>query len=206
MIINKLVEISFATSDDRNKIYRIRHEVYASELMQHPQNEGKIFQDKFDDFNTYIVAKINSKIVGFISVTPPTKNDYSIDKYFTRKEIPFTVDDGTFEMRILTVLKAHRGKPIAVALMWAAFRWIQSFDGENIIAIGRAEVLDMYLKLGFKSTHNKISVGKVTFTLIHAKVEELNAFVDLNLKSFFTELNNNFSIFHILLNVILFTN
>ena len=80
MIINKLIEISFATNEDRNKIYRIRHEVYASELMQHPQNEGKIFQDKFDDFNTYIVAKINSKIVGFISVTPPTKNDYSIDK------------------------------------------------------------------------------------------------------------------------------
>ena len=39
------LKISFATNEDRHKIYRIRHEVYASELMQHPQNEGKIFQD-----------------------------------------------------------------------------------------------------------------------------------------------------------------
>ena len=191
MIINKLVEISFATSDDRNKIYRIRHEVYASELMQHPQNEGKMFQDKFDDFNTYIVAKINSKIVGFISVTPPTKNDYSIDKYFTRKEIPFKVDVGTFEMRILTVLKAHRGKPIAVALMWAAFRFIQSYGGVNIMAIGRSEVLDMYLKLGFKATNKDVNSGEVTFKLIHGKVDELNSFIEKNFKNFFIRIRQH---------------
>ena len=185
-----LIEISLATSADRDIIYQLRYQVYSSELMQYPPNDASILKDRLDDFNVYIIAKINTQIVGFISITPPDKNSYSIDKYFTRDEVPFEIDGSTFEMRVLTVLKPYRGKPIAVALMWAAFRWIQSFDGENIIAIGRAEVLDMYLKLGFKSTHNKISVGKVTFTLIHAKVEELNAFVDLNLKSFFTELNN----------------
>jgi ribosomal protein S18 acetylase RimI-like enzyme len=142
MIQNNLIEISLATSVDRNKIYQIRHEVYASELKQHPLNEAKMFQDKLDDFNLYIVAKINTEIAGFISVTPPNKNDYSIDKYLTRKEIPFTVDSGTFEMRILTVLKAYRGKSIAVALMWAAFRLIQSHGALNIMAIGRSEVLD----------------------------------------------------------------
>ena len=64
MIINKLIEISFATNEDRNKIYRIRHEVYASELMQHPQNEGKIFQDKFDDLLAYFIYDNNGKLVG----------------------------------------------------------------------------------------------------------------------------------------------
>ena len=81
MIGNKQIEISFATGVDRSEIYSLRHDVYASELMQHPENEARLFQDKFDDFNTYIVAKINAIIVGFICVTPPTKNEYSILLY-----------------------------------------------------------------------------------------------------------------------------
>lgn len=187
---SNLIEISLATSDDRNEIYQLRHEVYATELMQHLPNEASIIKDSLDDFNVYIVAKINTEIVGFISVTPPGKNRYSIDKYFTRGEMPFEINATTFEMRILTVLKPYRGKPIAVALMWAAFRWIQSFGGESIIAIGRSEVLDMYLKLGFRSTNNKINSGKVTFTLIYAEVAELTAFLEKNYKSFFTKVKN----------------
>jgi histidinol-phosphate/aromatic aminotransferase/cobyric acid decarboxylase-like protein/GNAT superfamily N-acetyltransferase len=191
MIQNNLIEISLATSVDRNKIYQIRHEVYASELRQHPLNEAKMFQDKLDDFNLYIVAKINTEIACFISVTPPNKNDYSIDKYLTRKEIPFTVDSGTFEMRILTVLKAYRGKSIAVALMWAAFRLIQSHGALNIMAIGRSEVLDMYLKLGFKATNKEVKSGEVTFKLIHGQVEELNAFMENNFKNIFIKIKQH---------------
>jgi histidinol-phosphate/aromatic aminotransferase/cobyric acid decarboxylase-like protein/GNAT superfamily N-acetyltransferase len=156
--------------------------------MQHPHNEAKMFQDKLDDFNIYITAKINDEIAGFISVTPPDKNDYSIDKYFTRKEIPFMVNAGTFEMRILTVLKPYRGRSIAVALMWAAFRWIQSHHGVNIMAIGRSEVLDMYLKLGFKATNKEVKAGEVTFTLIHGKVEALNTFIENNFKNIFIKI------------------
>lgn len=180
---NSLIEISLATSNDRNTIYKLRHEVYASELMQHSHNEALRLQDKLDEHNVYITAKINSEIIGFISVTLPDKNDYSIDKYLSRAEIPFEIDTRTFEMRILTVLKAYRGKPIALALMWAAFRLIQSLGGENIMAIGRSEVLEMYKKLGFKATNKEVKAGKVSFTLIHGKIEELNAFIADNFKN-----------------------
>ena len=174
---NPLIKISLATSIDRNTIYQLRHEVYASELMQHSINEAMRLQDKLDDHNVYITAKINSEIIGFISVTLPDKNDYSIDKYLSREEIPFEINTRTFEMRILTVLKAYRGKPIALVLMWAAFRLIQSLGGANIMAIGRSEVLEMYKKLGFKATNKELKAGKVSFTLIHGKIEELNAFI-----------------------------
>ena len=174
---NPLIKISLATSIDRNTIYQLRHEVYASELMQHSLNEAMRLQDKLDDHNVYITAKINSEIIGFISVTLPDKNDYSIDKYLSREEIPFEINTRTFEMRLLTVLKAYRGKPIALVLMWAAFRLIQSLGGANIMAIGRYEVLEMYKKLGFKATNKELKAGKVSFTLIHGKIEELNAFI-----------------------------
>ena len=181
------IQISIATRNDRDLIYQYRHETYASELMQHPTNNASVIKDHLDDFNVYIVAKIKTKIVGFISITPPLKNQYSIDKYLAREEIPFTIDAHTFEMRILTVLKPYRGKPIAVVLMWAAFRWIQSFGGTNIIAIGRSEVLKMYMKLGFSPTKINIKAGNVSFTLIYGKVDELHYFVEKKRKMFFSE-------------------
>lgn len=191
MTKNYSIEISLATNADRNHIYRLRYEVYASELMQHPPNEASMLRDNLDDFNIYIVAKINGEIAGFVSITPPNKNLYSIDKYFMREEIPFMIDERTFEIRLLTVLKAFRGRPIALSLMWAAFRWIQSSGGVKIIAIGRTSVLDIYLKLGFNDTKKEVHSGKVTFNVIHAKVDELNDFIDNNYKLLFQKVRNH---------------
>jgi histidinol-phosphate/aromatic aminotransferase/cobyric acid decarboxylase-like protein/N-acyl-L-homoserine lactone synthetase len=188
MIDKNMLEISFATNSDRENIYHLRHDVYGSELMQHVENESRIFRDKLDDFNIYICAKINNEIVGFISVTPPHKNNYSIDKYFKREDLPFSIDDSLFEMRILTVLKAHRGKPIALLLMYSAFRWIQSNGGKNIMAIGRIEVLNMYIKLGFSAMTQTIKVGKVTFELLYGNVKTINTHFELHFKTLFKKL------------------
>lgn len=182
------IEISLATSIDRNKLYQLRHEVYAVELMQHPPNDAMMVEDKLDEFNLYIVAKVNGAIAGFISVTPPDNNLYSIDKYFTRHEIPCAVGTGTYEMRILTVSKEYRGQPIALALMWAAFRLIQSLGGSNIMAIGRSEVLEMYVKLGFKATDRLVKAGEVSFTFIHALVADLHDFIARQHKHIFNKI------------------
>lgn len=187
---NNTIEIDIASSTDRNKIYQLRHEVYGSELMQHKENDAKMYRDQLDDFNIYIIAKINQEIAGFINVTPSINNVYSIDKYFSRTDIPFPIDSALFEMRILTVLKAYRGKPIALALMWAAFRWIQSNGGESIMAIGRTEVLKMYLKLGFKATTKQVKSGEVVFQLIHGKVDVLHSFIENNYKNLFINIKS----------------
>jgi len=184
------MEISLATTADRNEIFKLRYKVYAQELRQHPANTAALLQDPLDEFNVYLIAKINKEIAGFISITPPDKNIYSIDKYFTRKEIPLKVDEDTYEMRILTVLPSFRGKPIAVALMWAAFRWIQALGGKKILAIGRAEVLDLYVKLGFTASEKKVNSGEVSFTLIHGEVEELNGFIETHFKSLFQKIKH----------------
>ncbi|NER09440.1 Histidinol-phosphate/aromatic aminotransferase or cobyric acid decarboxylase [Muriicola jejuensis] len=186
----KKITISIASEEDRDKIYHLRHEVYGTELRQHSENELKLFRDRLDDFNTYICAKINQKIVGFISITPPHMDQFSIDKYLNRKDLPFKVDEGSYEMRILTVIQEYRGRPIALALMWSAFRWIESNGGTNIMAIGRTEVLSMYLKLGFKAMQKTIKSGEVKFELLLGNVGALGTFADKNLKQLFIKLES----------------
>src|SRR2546423_15387656 len=78
------ISLSMASPDDREEIYRLRHEVYARELRQHEPNAAGKLRDALDDWNIYLVARTEGEIAGFISITPPGGPSYSIDKYFKR--------------------------------------------------------------------------------------------------------------------------
>lgn len=161
------------THIDRPAIYRIRHEIYASELGQHPENHNDELRDPLDAFNRYIVAESAGEIVGFVSLTPPGHQSYSIDKYFDRSELPFSMDDALYEVRLLTVTPAWRGRALAALLMYAAFRVVEAAGGTRIIAIGRREVLTNYFKAGLTPTGQSVICGKVTFELLTATTSEL---------------------------------
>ncbi len=167
------IAISLANEADREEIYRIRHEVYAHELRQHPSNSDTTLRDSLDASNVYLVAKVTGKIAGFVSVTPPELQNYSVDKYFARETLPFSVDDGLHEIRLLTVLKTHRGGDLATLLMYAAFRWVESHGGSHVMAIGRREILELYLKVGLQRAGYSTRCGSVIYDLLHATVSEI---------------------------------
>jgi histidinol-phosphate/aromatic aminotransferase/cobyric acid decarboxylase-like protein/GNAT superfamily N-acetyltransferase len=167
------IRIADAKCDDRDAIYRLRHDVYARELGQHPENPAGRLTDGLDAFNHYIVAWQGGEIAGFVSITPPGHERYSIDKYLARDDLPFALDDGVYEVRLLTVAAAHRGRPIAGLLMYAALRWIEARGGSRIVAIGRREVLDMYRKVGMESLGHEVRCGAVRFELMTATTAAL---------------------------------
>src|SRR6266516_3447495 len=124
------VTIALATEKERRIIYQARHNIYARELAQHPENARGQLSDPLDAFNVYLTATVGNELVGFISVTPPGRGAYSIDKYVPRDQLPFPFDDTLYEVRLLTVRKPHRGRQLAVLLMYAAFRWVESHGGK----------------------------------------------------------------------------
>jgi histidinol-phosphate/aromatic aminotransferase/cobyric acid decarboxylase-like protein/GNAT superfamily N-acetyltransferase len=169
------ISVSVAASADREEIYRLRHEVYSQELHQHPGNAATSLRDCLDESNIYIVTNIGGRIAGFVSITPPQAATYSIDRYFARDALGFPVDDGLYEIRLLTVLKNYRGSDLATLLMYAAFRWVESHGGSHITAIGRREILDLYLKVGLKRAGQSARAGSVTYDLLHATVSEIRS-------------------------------
>ncbi len=131
-----------ADSVDREVVYRIRHDVYATEIGQHAENPERRLRDSLEDFNTYIVAESEGRIFGFVSITPPEQAGYSVDKYLPRSALPFPVHGGLYELRLLTVTKPYRSTPLAFLLMYAAVRWVQRQGGTSVMLIGRHEVFD----------------------------------------------------------------
>ncbi|MGZ4963280.1 MAG: aminotransferase class I/II-fold pyridoxal phosphate-dependent enzyme [Limisphaerales bacterium] len=170
------ITISIATAEQRERIYQIRHDVFADELHQHAPNVTGKLTDQLDAFNAYIVAEIGSELVGFVSITPPGRT-YSIDKYIERDDLPFPLDEGVYEVRLLTLLKPFRRTELATQLMYAAFRWIESHGGTRIVGIGRREIMPMYLKVGLQRIGVTVHSGDVAYDVMHAAIGELRGAV-----------------------------
>lgn len=176
--------LAIATERDRQAIYQIRHAVYAQELQQHPENKQLLLKDELDLSNHFIVAKYNKEIGGFISITTPASNHFSVDKYFPRTAIPHLFDEHLFEIRLLTVVKNSRHTSLALALMFAAFRWVQSHGGKYIVAICRADLMSMYLKAGLQPLGKSAVSGHVRYELAVASIEDMQSGIDQNKQGF----------------------
>lgn len=171
---NRRPVVRLATAAEREVIYRLRHEVYARELRQYALRADGRLTDALDAFNLYLVACEGPDIIGFVSLTPPGHGTYSVDKYLRRDQLPFPVDDKLYEVRILTVPETSRRRMLALTLMYAAFRWVESHGGTRILAIGRHEVLSMYRRVGLHEAGPVVQAGAVTYHLIQGTMADIH--------------------------------
>ena len=170
---NSPLRISVATAGDLEAVYRLRHEVYASELEQYDSRPDGILPDVSELHSTYVIASLNDQLVGFIGITTPDSPKFSVDKYIPREENPISFDNNLYEIRALTVKQYKRGSYIAGILMYAAARWVEAHGGKEVVAIGRQEVLDMYLGVGLKRTGETFKSGAVSYELISGSIKAI---------------------------------
>jgi len=172
------------TPSEQREIHRLRHAVYARELGQHPANRDGMLRDGLDRFNTYIVARIGRNVAGFVSITPPPTSEgrashaYSIDKYVSRSDLPFDLDGGVYEIRLLTVDPVFRRSRAASLLMYAALRWIEDRGGTRVVAIGRCELMRMYGRIGMEPLGIVVRSGHVSYEVMTAAVGALRRRLD----------------------------
>ncbi|MFD6415892.1 aminotransferase class I/II-fold pyridoxal phosphate-dependent enzyme [Streptomyces sp. NPDC060194] len=162
-----------ATVDDLAWIHELRHRVYAEELGQHATNSEGVLRDALDGDNVYLVAARGDDRIGFVSLTPPWSGRYALEKYLTREELPLLAEDALFEVRILTVEPAWRTSAAASLLMYAALRWTAARGGRRIVAMGRTDLLPMYLATGLRPVGRTVRSGALTFEVLAGTVDEI---------------------------------
>lgn len=168
--------VQLATHSDREAIYRLRHEVYARELGQHAAIAAARLTDSLDAHNVYLVVREGDELAACVSITPPGPWGYSIDKYFDRADLPLTFDGGLYEIRLLTVRRTSRRRSLALLMMYAALRWVESRGGTNVVALGRREVLPMYFKAGLEPLGRQARAGNVSYELLAATTKSLREY------------------------------
>lgn len=167
------LQVRAATTEDLEWIHELRHRVYAQELGQHAPNPAGQLRDGLDGDNVYLVVARGETRIGFVSLTAPWAGRYALDKYLTRDELPLLSEDDLFEVRILTVEPHWRATGAAPLLMYAALRWIAARGGRRVVAMGRTELLDMYLAAGLRPVGRTVHSGALTFEVLTGDVTEL---------------------------------
>ncbi|MFB7358232.1 aminotransferase class I/II-fold pyridoxal phosphate-dependent enzyme [Streptomyces gardneri] len=171
--MGRVLQLRTATPQDRDWIHELRHRVYAEELGQHPVDPSGRLSDGLDGENVYLVAARGETRIGFVSLTPPWVGRYGLDKYLTREELPVLTEEAPFEIRVLTVEERWRSTAAAPLLMYAALRWVAARGGRRVVAMGRTELLDMYLATGLRPVGRTVSSGAVSFEVLSGSVAEL---------------------------------
>jgi histidinol-phosphate/aromatic aminotransferase/cobyric acid decarboxylase-like protein/predicted GNAT family N-acyltransferase len=164
--------IRMATQDDRHAIYRLRYDVYASELAQYPTNEQQQLPDPDGSENLYIIAQVGDALAGFISVTPPTASRLFIERYLDLGTAAELRAERPFEVRALTVHKDFRSTGVACLLMYALLRWLTDQHAAAVVAMGREEVQHMYARLGLKPTGHQIIAGNQKYAVMTGRVAD----------------------------------
>lgn len=171
--MGRVLQLRTATPQDRDWIHELRHRVYAEELGQHPVDPSGRLSDGLDGENVYLVAARGETRIGFVSLTPPWVGRYGLDKYLTREELPVLTEEAPFEIRVLTVEERWRSTAAAPLLMYAALRWVAARGGRRVVAMGRTELLDMYLATGLRPVGRTVRSGAVSFEVLSGSVAEL---------------------------------
>ncbi|WP_329536189.1 histidinol-phosphate aminotransferase family protein [Streptomyces sp. NBC_01450] len=167
------LQLRVAAPEDLEWIYELRYRVYAQELGQHVPDPAGRLRDGLDGDNVYLVAARGATRIGFVSLTPPWLGRYALDKYLSRDELPLLTESDLFEVRILTVEPRWRATAAAPLLMYAALRWIAARGGRQVVAMGRTELLAMYLAVGLRPVGHTVRSGALTFEVLTGSVTEL---------------------------------
>jgi histidinol-phosphate/aromatic aminotransferase/cobyric acid decarboxylase-like protein/ribosomal protein S18 acetylase RimI-like enzyme len=153
-------------------VRRLRHEAYARELRQHVPREDGELPDVLDGRSTYLVARCDgqpvSEVAGFVSITPPSAGLYSVERDVPREELPFSVDEGLFEVRMLTVAAEHRGSRVALLLMLAALRATEDAGATRVVIKGRDALVGMYERAGLHRIGRAVVSGAVRYEVMTA--------------------------------------
>jgi len=75
------------------------------------------------------------------------------------------------------VIKGNRNSYLALALKFAAFRWVQAARGRHIVAICRKDLLRMYCKAGLQPLNLSAQSGIVIYELSVACTDDLQKLV-----------------------------
>jgi N-acyl-L-homoserine lactone synthetase len=178
------VVVREAEPGDRREIYRLRHQVFAVELGQHPQNADGTLSDDLDLHNQYILAERDSCLLGFVSITPPAAGSYSFQKYFpAATRFPFPLDAGLHEVRLLTIRPQARVDGLVYLLFLAAFRWCEDRSASHLVALGHDRVLPLYRSVGMEVHPHEVRSGALRFHLLSAELARMKPRVELHARN-----------------------
>jgi hypothetical protein len=168
------VRVAVANPDQRVAIMQICTQVYAAaDPMGLPATPWDL-APVLDQQSVYLIATRAQQVLGFIGITPPTSPRYALETYIPRDQIPIAFDAHTYELRLLTVDRAHQHSRLAALLMYAAFRWVEAQGGTRIVAVSRRDKLALFEHVGLRPVGPAVRTATGEYLVLSATIRAMH--------------------------------
>ncbi len=157
------ITVKYAETDDEfEKIYRLNHETYASELGQeHVTEDGRLL-DKLQNRCDYLIAKKEDKIIGMAAITRPG-NVFSIESSLEDPSIVARVRKDACEFRRVAIISEYRYQGLYVLLIESLAQHCIKNNITYVFTSAIADNVRLYEKAGFFSFDKQFSKGSATY-------------------------------------------
>jgi len=167
------VRVAIASPEQRVAIMRICADVYAAANTARSPATPWDLAPVLDQQSVYLIATRAQQLLGFIGITPPTSPRYALETYLPRDQLPIPLDAHVYELRLLTVDRAHRRSRLAALLMYAAFRWVEAQGGTRIVAVSQPDNLTLFQHVGLRPVGPAVQTDTGEYLILSATVSDM---------------------------------
>jgi aspartate aminotransferase-like enzyme len=155
--------------DEFEQIHRLNHATFAGEIPQHaPQADGRLV-DKFHAENTYLIGVREGRVIAMIALR--RRRPFSLDAKLPDLDRWLPPGRRLIEMRLLSVLPAHRNGPVLAQLLLFAARHSLARGDDLAVISGALKRVPLYRAVGFEAFGPVVGAGEAWFQPMQLTLE-----------------------------------
>ncbi|MEW9110170.1 MAG: aminotransferase class V-fold PLP-dependent enzyme [Cytobacillus gottheilii] len=150
-----------AEADEYKQIYELNYQTFVEEIPQHQENTEKRLIDKFDEENTYIIAKDGAEVVGMIAVR--AKRPFSLDHKLPDIDSYLPKEARPCEIRLLSVKEKYRSTFVFFQLCELLVSYCLENHYNLALISGTLRQTKLYKRIGFTSFGPEVGEADARF-------------------------------------------
>ncbi len=157
------------TNDEFKQIYRLRYDVYVTEMKRkqiYCDNFLKEIKEPIDTYSTLLCCKVGDEIIGSSRITQHDKYPLRLDSYYGISELTNSLNLSVTEGSKLIIKKKYRGTKelIGKKMLFLGYKVLQEFNIDIDFLNANSYLVDFYAKMGYR---------KILSSFLHPELNQI---------------------------------
>jgi len=152
------------------QIYQLNYETFVDEIPQHSINSEQRLVDRYDQENTYVIAKDGKEVVGMIAIRG--NRPFSLDGKMADLDDYLPQDAKPCEIRLLAVKKDYRNSYVFFKLCDLLVSHCLNHEYNMALISGVERQIKLYKRIGFVAFGEMTGIGEAKFQPMYLTREQ----------------------------------
>ena len=167
-------------SDELEQVHRLNYRTFVEEIPQHGRNPDRRLVDRFDDDNTYFIAKRGARVVGMLALR--TCRPFSLDDKVPDLDTLLPRGWTFCEIRLLAVEPDSRNGIVFRGLIREVTRYCSGIGITASVISGTVRQLSLYRHLGFVPIGPRVGTAAAPYQPMYITLDRFAAHAESSMR------------------------